>query len=258
MKKLVFLSLLLFACNSAPTHELCVLSCSGQHQQVKEGDILTKNVTIDLEVNDEILLHDRISDQVYQLSGPLKGNVSKLIENGNATSFTKDYFSFIIQNISKPEKEYRSVVMGGTSRSLPPIWNYLPDENLIGNLNLNAATLAKLDADKLEIYLEDQLISDPEKHNMEALRDSVITKNLKVALTNEGIDHLLHLKLLSHEAIQKLNSEEQKLIETSKSPMARLNFYLENKLFRKAELLLKSSNYEGDFAKRTLNLIENG
>ncbi len=231
----------LFGCSSPTPIEFLVLkNTSDDHKNISAGDTLKSDVLLHLKKDEEVLLCDLSTEDVYNVRGEKTINLSEITGSG-IQKMHSNYFSLIRNNLRKSKQDVRYSVLGGVSRGQRPSCGYYNDESILSN---SIQVFNKRDLENFHLRLEygDEVVfecqEDECSFDLTDFRDQSMNKEIKLTITGERFTESVFLNVLSNEEATKIEKEERKLQEESFPKEAFLNLYLENKLYAKAQALL--------------------
>jgi|GEM_PF-4677182 len=234
--------LVLVACQStAPEVKVISYSSDELSDRFDGAAILASDRSVNLKGGEDFLVLSEDRDQVYQIVGPVQGQLSDLMQSADTRTFARGYFSFIIDNLDRSSADAQTTVYGGVSRG-ESIWKYREGEALITDVPVVDTSFIIYSTDFI-MTADGQPVDQSVIGNLADLRKS----NKDIAISLQVDTHVgkksRELVLKSKESVSQIIAGAEKLRESDAPSIALASYYLEHQLYSEfADLMQQLEN----------------
>ncbi len=248
MRALIIFSILVLSSCAAEEKFLDVFSYSSPELQSRMSatEQMSTSDHLNLMAGEYLLFLDKSVDKVYQIKGPVNGVLDDLLQSDETSSFAKEYFGFILDNMKSPKEGVKKSVYGGTSRG-DDFWFYAQDELIVSDLYLRPEGFSAR-IEQMELRLDGEVLDVSAVTEFDQLRSDTRRRLEVKSVTPVGMKVLSLILASSTEAkeiTQFLSSDDYKGLPLE----AKIGYCIENNLITELKSQLRETNSANEFIR---------
>lgn len=242
------------------SEQYLVIACGNEQDSLVLGDTIAESILLDIDSNEYVLLKSLKKQKVFQINGAFSGSVELGISQG-ARSFSSKHFNLIEAHIFQNEVGFQESIFGAGVEKNIPILNLKHGELIVSDhLVLKVKDRKKkftykvLSANK--ILMKGSLNHKKVIRRLHGLNSR--KKNVPLEVLVESNLNTLKTNIIyaSDKTKFLLNKEEENLMALGLPTEGLLNFYLKNRLYRKARYLAENTSQASPLTRDLMHLLE--